>query len=240
MLFCPPPPSCFITCTPPRSMLLLPPPPPFHLLYHPLPPRLMHLCIKSLMWVLRKDYTTIAKYHNFIPKCNCAHQNFQLWRYWLLWHYQLDGQRIISQCCDIREFSIAVNVPLVNVVERMSARNVGSTAHMSSFTDRRTIKNCLMSARNMRAAAHAPCSQRALSMFTAQILNAKSTDFTLFTDRWRRWRWLVDGGGGAVTYLCSAHWSLQSAVPLRSLHNQKTRHSCHGHYSFLSRHTSGY
>ena len=29
----------------------------------------------------------------------------------------------------IREFSIAVNVPLVNVVERMSARNVGSTAH---------------------------------------------------------------------------------------------------------------
>ena len=94
----------------------------------------------------------------------------------------------------IREFSIAVNVPLVNVVERMSARNVGSTAHMSSFTDRRTIKNCLMSARNMRAAAHAPCSQRALSMFTAQILNAKSTDFTLFTDRWRRWRWLVDEG----------------------------------------------
>ena len=93
-----------------------------------------------------------------------------------------------------REFSIAVNVPLVNVVERMSARNVGSTAHMSSFTDRRTIKNCLMSARNMRAAAHAPCSQRALSMFTAQILNAKSTDFTLFTDRWRRWRWLVDEG----------------------------------------------
>ena len=76
----------------------------------------------------------------------------------------------------------------------MSARNVGSTAHMSSFTDRRTIKNCLMSARNMRAAAHAPCSQRALSMFTAQILNAKSTDFTLFTDRWRRWRWLVDEG----------------------------------------------
>ena len=51
-----------------------------------------------------------------------------------------------------------------------------------------------MSARNMRAAAHAPCSQRALSMFTAQILNAKSTDFTLFTDRWRRWRWLVDEG----------------------------------------------
>ena len=87
-----------------------------------------------------------------------------------------------------------MNVPLVNVVERMSARNVGSTAHMSSFTDRRTIKNCLMSARNMRAAAHAPCSQRALSMFTAQILNAKSTDFTLFTDRWRRWRWLVDEG----------------------------------------------
>ena len=29
----------------------------------------------------------------------------------------------------IREFSIAVNVQLVNVVERMSARNVGSTAH---------------------------------------------------------------------------------------------------------------
>ena len=54
-----------------------------------------------------------------------------------------------------------------------------------------------MSARNMRAAAHAQCSQRALSMFTAQILNAKSTDFTLFTDRWRRWRWLVDEG---------AHW----------------------------------
>ena len=86
----------------------------------------------------------------------------------------------------------------------MSARNVGSTAHMSSFTDRRTIKNCLMSARNMRAAAHAPCSQRALSMFTAQILNAKSTDFTLFTDRWRRWRWLVDEGASChVSLFCS-------------------------------------
>ena len=46
----------------------------------------------------------------------------------------------------------------------------------------------------MRAAAHAPCSQRALSMFTAQILNSKATGFTLFTDRWRRWRWLVDEG----------------------------------------------
>ena len=65
---------------------------------------------------------------------------------------------------------------------------------MSSFTGRRTIENCLMSARNMRAAAHAPCSQRALSMFTAQILNSKATGFTLFTDRWRRWRWLVDEG----------------------------------------------
>ena len=36
----------------------------------------------------------------------------------------LNAERYIN-----REFSIAVNVPLVNVVERMSARNVGSTAH---------------------------------------------------------------------------------------------------------------
>ena len=39
--------------------------------------------------------------------------------------------------------SIAVNAPLVNVVERMSARNVGTTAHMSSFTSRPTIEDCL-------------------------------------------------------------------------------------------------
>ena len=41
---------------------------------------------------------------------------------------ELDGKPARSVRI-IREFSIAVNVPLVNVVERMSARNVGSTAH---------------------------------------------------------------------------------------------------------------
>ena len=81
----------------------------------------------------------------------------------------------------IREFSIAVNVPLVNVVERMSARNIRATAHMSSFTSRRIIENCLISARNIRATAHAPRSQRKLNMSTTQILNSKSTGFTLFT-----------------------------------------------------------
>ena len=76
---------------------------------------------------------------------------------------------------------------------------------MSSFTGRRTIENCLMSARNMRAAAHAPCSQRALSMFTAQILNSRLvsrcsriggahrvTCNSMVAPR--RWRWLVDEG----------------------------------------------
>ena len=78
-------------------------------------------------------------------------------------------------------------------------------ATMSSFTGRRTIENCLMSARNMRAAAHAPCSQRALSMFTAQILNSRLvsrcsriggahrvTCNSMVAPR--RWRWLVDEG----------------------------------------------
>ena len=61
-----------------------------------------------------------------------------------------------------------------------------------------------MSARNMRAAAHAPCSQRALSMFTAQILNSRLVSrcsriggahrVTCTTLWWRRWRWLVDEG----------------------------------------------
>ena len=55
----------------------------------------------------------------------------------------------------------------------------------SSFTSRRTIENCLMSARNIRAAAHALRSQRTLN---TQILNSKSTDFKLSTDRWRRWQ----------------------------------------------------
>ena len=47
----------------------------------------------------------------------------------------------------------------------MSARNIRATAHMSSFTSRRTIENCLMSARNIRATAHAPRSQRTLNMY---------------------------------------------------------------------------
>ena len=55
---------------------------------------------------------------------------------------------------------------------------------MSSFTSRRTIENCLMSARSIRATAHAPRSQLTLNMFTTQILNSKATGFTLFTDRW--------------------------------------------------------
>ena len=62
-----------------------------------------------------------------------------------------------------------------------------------------------MSARNMRAAAHAPCSQRALSMFTAQILNSRLvsrcsriggahrvTCNSMVAPS--RWRWLVDEG----------------------------------------------
>ena len=67
---------------------------------------------------------------------------------------------------------------------------------MSSFTGRRTIENCLMSARNMRAAAHAPCSQRALSMFTAQILNSRLVSRCSRIGGAHRvtcncWRWLV-------------------------------------------------
>ena len=65
-----------------------------------------------------------------------------------------------------REFSIAVNVPLVNVVERMSARNIRATAHMSSFTSRRTIENCLMSARNIRASG---------LLRMRRVLNVRST-----------------------------------------------------------------
>ena len=103
-----------------------------------------------------------------------------------------------------------------------------------------------MSARNMRAAAHAPCSQRALSMFTAQILNSRLVSRCSRIGGAHRVTCnsmvaplAVAGGWGAelkhdVTCLCSVHWSLQSVVTLRSLHNQKTRHSCHGHYSFLS------
>ena len=95
---------------------------------------------------------------------------------------------------------------------------------MSSFTDRRTIKNCLMSARNMRAAAHAPCSQRALSMFTCPNLERKFDRFHV-----------VHGIGGAVGggwWMRGAELSrifvlltdlYKSAVPLRSLHNQKNK-----------------
>ena len=67
--------------------------------------------------------------------------------------------KVSNLLIDIREFSIAVNVPLVNVVERMSARKIRATAHMPSFTSGRTVENCLMSARNIRATAHAPRSQ---------------------------------------------------------------------------------
>ena len=63
-------------------------------------------------------------------------------------------------------------MPLVNVVERMSARNIRATARVSSFTGRRTIKNCLC----LPAAAR---SQRVLNVSTAQVLNSKSIGFTL-------------------------------------------------------------
>ena len=83
----------------------------------------------------------------------------------------------------------------------MCARNVGATAHTSSFTSPRTIEDCLMSARTIRATAHAPRSQRTLNMSTAQILNSKPTDFALCTARAQReiGRWTSGRGGGTWT-----------------------------------------
>ena len=99
-----------------------------------------------------------------------------------------------------REFSIAVNVPLVNVVERMSARNVGSTAHYvfvhwSTYNQKLPCLPAtwgLLRMRrvlNVRSHVHCPNLERKI-------------DRTLFTDRWRRWRWLWMRGRN-VSLFCS-------------------------------------
>ena len=76
----------------------------------------------------------------------------------------------------------------------------------------------------MRAAAHAPCSQPCAQHVHCPNLELKSE----LVSRCSRIGGARCVGGGLVdTCLCSVHWSLQSVVTLRSLHNQKTRHSCH-------------
>ena len=136
-----------------------------------------------------------------------------------------------------------INVPLVNVVERMSARNVGATAHyvfVHWSTYNRKLPNvcpqhegCCACAVFSTCAQHVHCPNLELKSDWFHVVHGSVAPLA------------VAGGWGAelkhdVTCLCSVHWSLQSVVTLRSLHNQKTRHSCHGHYSFLSWHTSRY
>ena len=137
-----------------------------------------------------------------------------------------------------------INVPLVNVVERMSARNVGATAHyvfVHWSTYNRKLPNvcpqhegCCACAVFSTCAQHVHCPNLELKSDWFHVVHGSVAPL--------RWRWLVDEGRSLsmITCLCSVHWSLQSVVTLRSLHNQKTRHSCHGHYSFLSWHTSRY
>ena len=77
-----------------------------------------------------------------------------------------------------------INVPLVNVVERMSARNVGATAHyvfVHWSTYNRKLPNV--------CPQHEGCCACAVFSTCAQHVHCPNleltTGFTLFTDRWR-------------------------------------------------------
>ena len=94
---------------------------------------------------------------------------------------------------------------------------------MSSFTSRRTIENCLISARNIRATA---CAYAAFSTYAQHVhypnLELKRDRFHVFHRPETPLTVAVDEGAELkhdVTCLRSAHWSLQSVVPLRSLVN---------------------
>ena len=133
--------------------------------------------------IMRQSITIGAFLHNRITRC-CTIPPHTIWscKSLLCWNCPstTKQERIWS---GIREFFDCSQRAAINVVERIVCPQNKATGHVSKYVNSRcAIENCLMSARNIRATAHAPCSQHTFN----RNLELKTDQFSrVFTDWWR-------------------------------------------------------